>query len=169
MALYIFLNEHSLVNCACDCNTAHDYIIGLARIVAKVNEISVNGNSAKFLTTRNAKEKIMISCTSYTVSRCLKDLLNNSSKRRDLARLIALLFDHSSFQPGDSASRFIFTHENSDESCNHGACGLGYTYLRGGLSISLPSDDCWKSDSVRLGVSERQWRDGRPANTNPNQ
>ena len=159
MALEMVLNEHSL--CAPDVDKARVWMTKLAETIQQVSQIC-GGQTAKFWTQKQVGSTILARDyrnRDYALRTYLfgdQTVKNNKEQKAQRDYLQSLLtrtpYWDEQPQPGASQDPEIdeieFTH--NDQTCV--MCGIGFTYLRNALAVSLPSDPCWQVDNILLKV-----------------
>lgn len=159
MALEMVLNEHSL--CAPDVDSARVWMTKLAETIQQVSQIC-GGQTAKFWTQKQIGNTILTRDyrnRDYALRTYLfgdQTVKNNKEQKaqRDYLQSLLTRTPYWDEQPEPRASQdpeideIEFTH--NDQTC--AMCGLGFTYLRDALAVSLPSDPCWQVDKVLLKV-----------------
>ena len=159
MALEMVLNEHSL--CAPDVDRARVWMTKLAETIQQVSQIC-GGQTAKFWTqkqvgstilTRDYRDRAYALRTYLFGDQTVKNNKEQKAQRDYLQSLLTRTpYWDEQPQPGASQPSDIdemeFIHNN--QTC--AMCGLGFTYLRNALAISLPSDSHWQVDKILLTV-----------------
>ena len=159
MALEMVLNEHSL--CAPDVDRARIWMTKLAETIQQARRIC-GGQTVKLWTQKQVGDTILTKDygdQDYALRTYLfrdQTVKNNREQRAQRNYLQSLLTrtPYWDEQPEPRASQnpeideIEFTH--NDQTCV--MCGLGFTYLRDALAVSLPSDPCWQVDNLLLKV-----------------
>lgn len=159
MALEIVLNEHSV--CAPDVDRARVWMTRLAETIQQARRIC-GGRTVKFWTQKQVGDTILTKDyrnQDYALHTYLfrdQTVKNNREQRaqRDYLQSLLTRTPYWDEQPEPRASQnpeideIEFTHNN--QTCV--MCGLGFTYLRDALAVSLPSDPCWQADNITLNI-----------------
>ena len=159
MALEMVLNEHSL--CAPDVDRARVWMARLAETIRQASQIC-GGQAVKLWTQKKVGGTILTTDYSnqdYALRTYLfgdQTVRNNKEQKsqRDYLQSLLTKTPYWDEQPEPRASQdpeideIEFSH--NDQTC--AMCGIGFTYLRDALAVSLPSDPCWQVDSILLKV-----------------